>query len=76
MTTYTPNKINGKLRTGDVLIAENVDFESLLLSDAVLKGLKAAGFERPSPIQLKAIPLGRCGLGTTDLSFLFLFIYF
>uniref|UniRef100_F7ALE3 Probable ATP-dependent RNA helicase DDX20 n=1 Tax=Equus caballus TaxID=9796 RepID=F7ALE3_HORSE len=24
-------------------------------------GLRAAGFERPSPVQLKAIPLGRCG---------------
>ena len=25
--------------------------------------LKRAGFERPSPIQLKAIPIGRCGVG-------------
>ncbi|NWW93436.1 DDX20 helicase, partial [Rhynochetos jubatus] len=28
----------------------------------VLEGLEAAGFHRPSPVQLKAIPLGRCGL--------------
>ncbi|XP_004473663.1 probable ATP-dependent RNA helicase DDX20 [Dasypus novemcinctus] len=49
-------------RTGDVLLAEPADFESLLLSRPVLEGLRAAGFERPSPVQLKAIPLGRCGL--------------
>nr|CAD7602691.1 unnamed protein product [Timema genevievae] len=28
----------------------------------VLKGLHKSGFKKPSPIQLKAIPLGRCGL--------------
>ncbi|XP_006895791.1 PREDICTED: probable ATP-dependent RNA helicase DDX20 [Elephantulus edwardii] len=49
-------------RTGDVLLDEPGDFESLLLSRLVLEGLRAAGFERPSPVQLKAIPLGRCGL--------------
>lgn len=52
-----------KSRTGDVLINENVEFGSLLLSEQVLRGLKNSGFVRPSPIQLKAIPLGRCGLG-------------
>ncbi|XP_007650966.1 probable ATP-dependent RNA helicase DDX20 isoform X1, partial [Cricetulus griseus] len=46
----------------DVVLAEPADFESLLLSRPVLEGLRAAGFERPSPVQLKAIPLGRCGL--------------
>ncbi|XP_003933509.1 putative ATP-dependent RNA helicase DDX20 isoform X1 [Saimiri boliviensis] len=51
-----------RTRTGDVLLAEPADFESLLLSRPVLDGLRAAGFERPSPVQLKAIPLGRCGL--------------
>ncbi|KAM6168277.1 putative ATP-dependent RNA helicase DDX20 [Erethizon dorsatum] len=50
-----------RTRTGDVLLAEPADFESLLLSRPVLEGLRAAGFERPSPVQLKAIPLGRCG---------------
>lgn len=52
-----------RTRTGDVLLAEPADFESLLLSRPVLEGLRAAGFERPSPVQLKAIPLGRCGFG-------------
>jgi superfamily II DNA/RNA helicase len=50
-------------RTGDVLSDEKIDFAALLLSKAVLKGLRQAGFEHPSPIQLKAIPLGRCGFG-------------
>ena len=63
MGTPVAHKITSRLRTGDVLIEENVDFERLLLSEQILKGLKSAGFERPSPIQLKAIPLGRCGLG-------------
>ncbi|XP_067684072.1 uncharacterized protein [Haliotis asinina] len=56
------HKINEKTRTGDVLISEEVDFSSLLLSNPVIQGLHNSGFERPSPIQLKAIPLGRCGL--------------
>ena len=63
MNTPVAHKITSRLRTDDVLIGENVDFERLLLSEQILRGLKSAGFERPSPIQLKAIPLGRCGLG-------------
>lgn len=59
----TAHDIGGpRTRTGDVVLAEPADFESLLLSRPVLEGLRAAGFERPSPVQLKAIPLGRCGL--------------
>ncbi|KAB0359874.1 hypothetical protein FD754_004030 [Muntiacus muntjak] len=59
----TAHDISGpRTRTGDVLLAEPADFESLLLSRPVLEGLRAVGFERPSPVQLKAIPLGRCGL--------------
>ena len=59
----TAHKFTERQRTGDVLTDEFVDFKSLLLSSDVLKGLSSSGFERPSPIQLKAIPLGRCGLG-------------
>ncbi|XP_008412071.1 putative ATP-dependent RNA helicase DDX20 [Poecilia reticulata] len=54
--------IETRKRTEDVLLAEGIDFGSLLLSQAVLDGLSSAGFQKPSPIQLKAIPLGRCGL--------------
>ena len=50
-------------RTGDVLSCEAVEFTDLHLSGSVLEGLQKAGFKRPSPIQLKAIPIGRCGLG-------------
>lgn len=54
----------GRFRTRDVLLPGGPsDFGSLLLSPPVLAGLEAAGFHRPSPVQLKAIPLGRCGLG-------------
>uniref|UniRef100_A0A3Q2XC11 RNA helicase n=1 Tax=Hippocampus comes TaxID=109280 RepID=A0A3Q2XC11_HIPCM len=54
--------IDTRSRTDDVILTEGIDFRSLLLSDVVLEGLTAAGFQKPSPIQLKAIPLGRCGL--------------
>ncbi|BHF59661.1 hypothetical protein SprV_0100262200 [Sparganum proliferum] len=37
-------------------------FASMGLSVNVLKGLHAAGFQRPSPVQVNAIPLGRMGL--------------
>ena len=63
MSTTVAHNLQERPRTGDVLINENVNFDGLLLSESILKGLKTAGFERPSPIQLKAIPLGRCGLG-------------
>ncbi|RUS79846.1 hypothetical protein EGW08_012372, partial [Elysia chlorotica] len=56
------HKFEDKIRTDDVLISEAVDFPGLLLSKPVLKGLADGGFLKPSPIQLKAIPLGRCGL--------------
>ncbi|KAJ3586396.1 hypothetical protein NHX12_012794 [Muraenolepis orangiensis] len=55
--------VGSRQRTDDVLLADaSVSFASLLLSRRVLDGLTAAGFHRPSPIQLKAVPLGRCGL--------------
>jgi len=50
-------------RTDDVHINEDVTFAGLLLSEPVLQGLKQSGFDRPSPIQIRAIPLGRCGFG-------------
>ena len=36
----------------------------MMLSEPVLRGLHDSGFERPSPIQLQAIPVGQFG---TDL---------
>ncbi|NXG31688.1 DDX20 helicase, partial [Dromaius novaehollandiae] len=59
----SPPPPEGRFRTRDVLVPGGpCDFGSLLLSAPVLAGLEAAGFHRPSPVQLKAIPLGRCGL--------------
>lgn len=55
--------IEVRKRTDDVLLSDGIYFSSLLLSQAVLDGLSSSGFQKPSPIQLKAIPLGRCGLG-------------
>ncbi|XP_060628726.2 probable ATP-dependent RNA helicase DDX20 [Anolis sagrei] len=63
MAAVEASHAEGWLRTRDVHLQEGPeDFSSLLLSPLVLEGLKAAGFLRPSPVQLKAIPLGRCGL--------------
>lgn len=69
MSQNVAHDFKTKSRTGDVLITENVDFAGLLLSDRVLGGLSRSGFKKPSPIQLKAIPIGRCGLGTYILPF-------
>ncbi|XP_044735703.1 probable ATP-dependent RNA helicase ddx20 [Chrysoperla carnea] len=55
------HNIDDKQRTNDVYISENVDFAGMLLSPDILNGLNAAGFKKPSPIQLKAIPLAMCG---------------
>eukprot|EP00941_MAST-03F_sp_MAST-3F-sp1_P002850 g2850.t1 len=40
---------------------DGLTFSDLLLTEPVLNGLKASGFLYPSPIQIKAIPLGRFG---------------
>ena len=52
-------------RTNDVVLSgkdAEIDFAQLLLPQNIVRGLKMAGFEKPSPIQLKAIPLGRTGV--------------
>lgn len=50
-------------RTHDVEIENNITFAEMMLSDPVLLGLSKNKFKHPSPIQLKAIPLGKCGIG-------------
>ena len=62
------NVINVKERTKDIELDENVSFDDLILTKSVLDGLKSAGFHKPSPIQLKAIPLGKLGLGKSRLT--------
>nr|CAD7460251.1 unnamed protein product [Timema tahoe] len=58
----TAHSLASKPRTKDIFINEDIDFSGMMLSGHVLKGLHKSGFKKPSPIQLKAIPLGRCGL--------------
>eukprot|EP01112_Ceratiomyxa_fruticulosa_P001769 TRINITY_DN11930_c0_g1_i1.p1 TRINITY_DN11930_c0_g1~~TRINITY_DN11930_c0_g1_i1.p1 ORF type:complete len:263 (-),score=40.34 TRINITY_DN11930_c0_g1_i1:84-872(-) len=53
-------------RTHDIELQDdsqnNSKFSDLLLSPKLLKGLTEAGYIRPSPIQLKGIPLGKLGV--------------
>lgn len=62
MLTNKPEK-KAKERTQDVQLNEKVTFEDLNLRKAVIEGLRNAAYLQPSPIQLKAIPLGKLGLG-------------
>lgn len=57
------HKIELKARTEDIRLDENLSFADFSLDSALTKGLSRSGFEKPSPIQLAAIPYGRCGLG-------------
>lgn len=59
--SHMAHQFDSKPRTQDVHIQEDVDFRSMLLPDPILDGLYSCGFRRPSPIQLRAIPLARCG---------------
>ena len=58
----------GRKHSSDVATAEGLKFSELMLSKEVYQGLCEAGYERPSPIQLQAIPLGRFGVGRTTLT--------
>lgn len=51
-------------RSCDVQTTSNktTDFDSFLLTPLVLNGLTECGFVRPSPIQVEAIPLAKCGI--------------
>ncbi|KAK3827700.1 MAG: P-loop containing nucleoside triphosphate hydrolase protein [Benniella sp.] len=51
-----------RFHSKDVQINEDLDFSSLVSNKSLLKALESAGYKRPSPIQLKTIPLGRLGL--------------
>ena len=49
-------------RTADIQVAEDFTFSKFLLSDKLLKSLNRLNFVKPSPVQLKVIPLAKCGL--------------
>lgn len=62
MTRRLAHKLESQWRSQDVLQSEEkATFDEFLLVQRVLSGLRKAGFIRPSPIQLRAIPLGLCG---------------
>lgn len=50
------------MRTADIHVAEEFTFNKFMLSDKLLKTLDKLNFVKPSPIQLKVIPLVKCGL--------------
>ena len=54
----TPSGVCMEASTGASIARE---FKSLMLKDDVLRGLELAGYERPSPVQARAIPLGKLG---------------
>ena len=56
------NQEEEKIHTADVLVAENHLFSKFMLSDKLLRALNERNYIRPSPIQLKIIPLARCRL--------------
>ncbi|XP_076383415.1 uncharacterized protein LOC117228187 isoform X1 [Megalopta genalis] len=61
MAHIIAHDIHKKPHTQDIKIKEDVTFFQMGFSQKILDGLFGCGFEKPSPIQLKAIPLGRCG---------------
>jgi len=61
------HNVDSVKRSKDVILSELVTFDELLLTKPILSGLKKSGFNIPSPIQLKSIPLGRCGLGKISI---------
>lgn len=62
-----------RVRTADVEFDPSLRFEQMFLSEAVVRGLTRNNFVRPSPIQARAIPLGKLGLGAELGSVLLLF---
>jgi len=63
---HTLNLMGGEYRSDDVLLDgddTDVDFREFGLSEEVVRGLVHEGFEKPSPIQLDAIPIGLTGQG-------------
>lgn len=63
MASTLAHNLKDRERTSDVKITDKIPFSQMLLSDPVQKGLDKCGFVLPSPIQIRAIPLGKSGLG-------------
>lgn len=63
MSLPIAHNLSAKERTSDIKVEQDETFSQMGLSPAVLDGLSSCGFLKPSPIQLKSIPLGRLGFG-------------
>jgi len=66
VTVPVAHELDKKDRSSDVIVEgkdSEHDFYSFHLTAEVLAGLKNCGFDKPSPIQLRAIPLGKLGFG-------------
>eukprot|EP00048_Salpingoeca_helianthica_P003145 m.64343 g.64343 ORF g.64343 m.64343 type:complete len:541 (+) comp12516_c0_seq2:162-1784(+) len=59
---FRAHNVAQRERTDDIALDQANTFAALTLSEPVLRGLAEAGFVHPSPIQARAIPLGKCGL--------------
>ncbi|EGG22524.1 putative RNA helicase [Cavenderia fasciculata] len=49
-------------RTKDVMIEKDIGFSELNLPSVLVEALKSCGFEKPSPVQVQAIPIGVSGV--------------
>ena len=63
MSKTIAHDLGKQQRTDDIKISSNVTFVQMGLSEKVVNGLHNCGFQKPSPVQLTAIPVGRCGYG-------------
>ena len=53
-------EIEVKQRTTDVSVADEFTFKKFMLSERLLKSLEKLNYTKPSPVQLKILPLCRC----------------
>ena len=53
-------KKDNRFKTEDVTKTKGNDFEDYFLQRELLMGIFEKGFEKPSPIQEEAIPIGAC----------------
>lgn len=55
-------EIEVKQRTADIQVAEDFTFNKFMLSEKLLKSLNKLNFVKPSPVQLKVVPLAKSGI--------------
>jgi ATP-dependent RNA helicase DDX20 len=59
-TEIKHNGNDAKRRTMDVSVSDEFTFKKFMLSERLLKTLEKLNYNKPSPIQLKILPLCRC----------------